>query len=269
MVWCCDNLCREACAEKRRKAEHAARIAGNFLRTDHAGADRGEHAARPFHRLAVARLAGVVQRRPHCDADFDAAAWPVSADSRHRGERPMVDVVRGRVRCHFPDRQCAAAAETGQSQNRDHASHRADRHGPADRRFRLVRHYRAADFPAAHRRCGNHAGRLSACRRRTESTIASGWQSFGRTSRRFRAYVPYARFCDRAVELRRHRVRHVFGRADGVVGQAGRRVGIAGEGIARLVRGRSDLACDRRRIRRPHLQPRRRAEEKAIRGGCG
>lgn len=44
MVWCCDNLCREACAEKRRKAEHAARIAGNFLRTDHAGADRGEHA---------------------------------------------------------------------------------------------------------------------------------------------------------------------------------------------------------------------------------
>ena len=38
--------------------------------------------------------------------------------------------------------------------------------------------------------------------------------------------------------------------------------GIAGEGIARLVRGRSDLACDRRRIRRPHLQPRRRAEER-------
>ena len=42
------------------------------------------------------------------------------------------------------------------------------------------------------------------------------------------------------MELRRHRVRHVFGRADGVVGQAGRRVGIAGEGIARLVRGRSE-----------------------------
>ncbi len=38
--------------------------------------------------------------------------------------------------------------------------------------------------------------------------------------------------------------------------------GIAGEGVARLVRGRSDLACDRRRIRRPHLQPRRRAEER-------
>ncbi len=147
MVWCCDNLCREACAKKRRKAEHAARIAGDAcgLITPVQTAVN-TRLGRPIGSPLCA-LAGVVQRRPHCDADFDAAAWPVSADSRHRGERSMVDVVRGRVRCHFPDRQCAAAAETGQSQNRDHASHRADRHGPADRRFRLVRHYRAADFP--------------------------------------------------------------------------------------------------------------------------
>lgn len=50
-------------------------------------------------------------------------------------------------------------------------------------------HYRAADFPAAHRRCGDHAGRLPACRRRTESAIevchrSPGWR-FGKF-RRFR-----------------------------------------------------------------------------------